>query len=76
MRDHFYCAIYRLTVLQHSSTPSPALIQLLGNMIGLLGLDPPSDESSTTMAGLMGMPHPLHYDVVLILPIQISVQRT
>lgn len=45
----------RLTTLQHSSTPSSALIQLLGNMVGILGIQSPSEDSSTTsMAGLMG----------------------
>lgn len=59
----------RLTIIQNSSIPSPALIQLLANMVGILGIQSPSDdESSASMAGLLGKfgsTHHLAQDVLL-----------
>lgn len=57
MTEHVYLAedglLLWLSVLKNSCSPSPGLVQLLGNMVGILGLQSPSDDSSTSMAGLM-----------------------
>jgi len=44
----------RLMTLHFAPSPTPDLLHLLANISGLLGLDPPNDDSSTPMAGLMG----------------------
>lgn len=44
----------RLMTLHFAPSPTPDLLHLLVNVSGLLGLDPPNDDSSTPMAGLMG----------------------
>ena len=44
----------RLMTLHFAPSPTPDLLHLLANVSGLLGLDPPNDDSSTPMAGLMG----------------------
>lgn len=41
-------------MLHHTPQPSMELVQLLGNMSGLLGLTTPTDDSSQSMEGLMG----------------------
>ena len=41
-------------MLHHTPQPSMELVQLLGNMSGLLGLVTPTDDSSQSMEGLMG----------------------
>ena len=53
-------SLYRLAVLHHTPLPSPDLLQLLHLMVGLLGLVPPTDASSHSMTGLMGMSCLLH----------------
>ena len=44
----------RLALLSNARQPSLALVQLASNLIGLLGLGPPSDISSRSMPGIMG----------------------
>eukprot|EP00731_Ephydatia_muelleri_P016714 Em0009g1138a len=42
-----------LAVLYHTPSVNDVLLHLIANMVGLLGLGPPGDDSSTSMAGLM-----------------------
>ena len=53
---HVFC-VYRLTVVHHTPSPSEGLLRLLDHMVGLLGLGPPTDDTSHSMSGLMGKLH-------------------
>ncbi len=52
----FNITIVRLTTVRNTPGASSDLLYLLGNMPGLLGTVPPSDDSTaSSMMGLMGM---------------------